>query len=76
MLAGAFPEEIHGHGVTWAPLGVVMCVSIGALPKQGWAMTHVFLVLGHCWQRCLAHSTVHKKHMRDSFDATEVEAVC
>ena len=30
MLVGAFPEEVHGHGVTMAPFGAFMCVSAGA----------------------------------------------
>ena len=38
LLEGAFPEEVHGHGVTLAPFGVVMCANAWALPKQAQAM--------------------------------------
>ena len=34
LLAGAFPKEVHGHGVTLVPLGALICVDAGALLKQ------------------------------------------
>ena len=34
VLEGTFLEEVHGHCVTLAPFGAVMCVSVGALSKQ------------------------------------------
>ena len=34
LLNGAFPKEVHGHGVTLVPLDAHICVGARALPLQ------------------------------------------
>ena len=33
LLTGAFPKEVHGHGITLVQLGALICVDAGSLPK-------------------------------------------
>ena len=76
MLAGAFPEEIHGHGVTLVPLGAVMCVRATALPKHAWVLAACFLGGGTLLAKVFGLlSDPHTAHERKSFDATQVEVV-
>ena len=46
LLAGAFLEEIHGHGVTLAPFGTFMCVKARALSKHAHIMVACLLGVG------------------------------
>ena len=46
VLVGTFLEEVHGHGITLALFGAVMCVSVGALPKHAQVMATYLLGVG------------------------------
>ena len=77
LLAGAFPKEVHGHGITLVPLDTLICVEARALPKQTKTMAACFrgavTMLAEMFGPLNYPQAAHE---RKSLGATEVECVC
>ena len=67
---------IVGHGVTLVPLGALICVNAGALPKRTWTMAPCFLGAGTMLAEVFGPLSYPRvAHERKPFGTAEME-VC